>query len=138
MQMDEAFIKDVVDRAAMLLASKGPAAYSELRDQTGPFMFMDTYVFVDTADGIEVVNGAQPSMEGTSLKGLTDVNGKKVADEYIAAAMRDVSAWVDYYWYRPGDHTPSRKQTYVRKVLFGNDTYIVGSGFYVKQGGGPS
>jgi len=108
----------------MLVAAEGPAAFAELRDKTGPFMFMDTY--------------AQPSMEGMNLKGLTDVNGKKLADAYIAAAMRDISAWVDYYWYRPGDHTPSRKQTYVRKVLCGNDTDFVGSGFYVRQGGGPS
>lgn len=47
----------------MLVAAEGPAAFAELRDKTGPFMFMDTY--------------AQPSMEGMNLKGLTDVNGKK-------------------------------------------------------------
>jgi len=131
MQMDKAFIQDVVDRAAALVAARGKDAFPQLRDKTGPFVFMDTYVFVDTPDGVEVVNPAQPSLEGMNLTGLTDPNGKKVADEYIAAALKDGSAWVEYSWYRPGSNTPSRKQTYVRKVQSGRDTYIVGCGLYV-------
>ncbi|MGE5243748.1 MAG: cache domain-containing protein [Betaproteobacteria bacterium] len=133
MQMDKAFVEDVVNRAATLVAARGKDAFGELRDRTGPFVFMDTYVFVDTPEGVELVNPAQPSLEGTSLMGLTDVKGKAVADEYIGAAMKDGSAWVEYYWYKPGQNTPARKQAYVRKVVSGPNTYIVGSGFYVDE-----
>jgi len=56
-----------------------------------------------------------------------------VTDLYIALAMRQGSGWVDYYWYKPGDNAPAPKQTYVRKVQFGSQTYIVGSGLYVDQ-----
>lgn len=132
MQMDKAFIQDVVDRAAALIAIQGKDAFPRLRDRTGPFVFMDTYVFVDTPDGTEVVNAAQPSFEGTNLKGLKDLKGLALADEYISAALRDGSAWVEYWWYRPGTNTPARKQAYVRKVQCGQDTYIVGSGFYME------
>ena len=38
-----------------------------------------------------------------------------------------------YYWYKPGQNTPARKQTFVRKVQSGRDTYIVGSGIYLDQ-----
>jgi len=131
MQMDRAFIEDVVDRAAALVATRGTEAFAQLRDKTGPFVFMETYVFVDRPDGTEVVNPAQPSLEGMNLLGLTDLKGKALADEYIAAAMKEGSAWVEYYWYKPGHNTPARKQAYVRKVQFGQQTYIVGSGFYV-------
>src|SRR5512135_3642694 len=133
MQMDRAFIADVVDRAAALVAERGSAAFPELRDKQGPFVFMDTYVFVNTPDGFEPVNGGQPSMEGKNMLGLTDVKGKKLVDEYIAAAMQNGSAWVDYWWYKPGHNTPARKQTYVKKVQHGADTYIVGSGFYIDE-----
>ena len=92
---------------------------------------MDTYVFVDTPDGIELVNAAQPSLEGRDIIDLKDIKGKALAREYISAAMRDGKAWVEYYWYKPGQNTPARKQVYVRKVQSGKDTYIVGSGFYV-------
>lgn len=96
MKMDKVFIKDVVDRASALVEARGKEAFAHLRDKTGPFVFLDTYVFVDTPDGVEVVNPAQPSVEGMSFKGLKDASGKAVADEYLAAAMKDGTAWVEY------------------------------------------
>jgi signal transduction histidine kinase len=133
MQMDKALIEDVVNHAATLVAEQGKEAFSQLRDKTGPFVFMDTYVFVDSTDGTELVNPAQPSLEGKNLIDLTDVKGKAVTQELIAAAMKDGSAWVDYYWWRPGSNTPARKQSYVQKVQSGQDTYIVGSGVYIEE-----
>ena len=131
MQMDKSFIEDAVNRAAALVADRGKEAFGQLRDKTGPFVFMNTYVFVDTTDGTELVNPAQPSLEGKNLLDLRDLKGKAVAQEYIAAAMKDGSAWVDYYWYKPGSNTPTRKQTYVRKVQAGQDIYVLGSGVYI-------
>ena len=131
MQMDRAFIEDVVGRAAALVAERGSAAFGQLRDRTGPFVFMDTYVFVQSIDGTELVNPAQPGLEGRNLIDHEDLNGKPVVREEIEAAIRNGSAWVDCYWYRPGDNVPARKATYVRKVQSGPDTYIVGSGIYV-------
>ena len=95
MQMDKAFIEDVVNHAAALVADRGKEAFGQLRDKTGPFVFMDTYVFVDTPDGTELVNPAQPSLEGKNLIDLRDLKGKAVVQEEIAAAMKDGSAWVD-------------------------------------------
>jgi signal transduction histidine kinase len=132
MQMDKAFIEDVVNRAAALVAAQGKEAFGQLRDKTGPFVFMDTYVFVQTPDGTELVNPAQPSFEGRNLIDLRDLKGKAVVQEEIAAAMKDGSAWLELYWYKPGQNTPARKQTYVRKVQSGRDTYIVGSGVYLE------
>jgi signal transduction histidine kinase len=85
MQMDEAFIEDVVNRAAALVAERGEDAFGVLRDKTGPFVFMDTYVFVDTPDGTELVNPAQPSLEGKNLIDVKDLRGKAVVRDEIAA-----------------------------------------------------
>ena len=133
MQMDAAFIVDVVDRAATVIAQRGKDAFGELRNRQGPFFFLDTYVFVDSPDGIELVNPGQPSLEGRNIIDLKDLNGKALAREYIAAALENGSAWVDYYWYKPGHNTPARKQAYVRKVQHGQETYIVGSGLYMND-----
>ena len=133
MQMDRAFIEDEVNRAAALVAEQGKQAFGQLRDKTGPFVFMDTYVFVDTPDGTELVNPAQRSLEGRNIIDLHDAKGRPVVREEIAAAMKDGTAWVDLYWYKPGSNNPARKQTYLRKVQSGPDTYIVGSGLYVEQ-----
>jgi signal transduction histidine kinase len=130
MQMDDTLIEDLVRRAADLVADQGKAAFSQLRDKTGPFVFMDTYVFVDSPDGVELVNGAQPSLEGKNLLDMKDVKGKAVAREYIAAAMKNGSAWVEYFWYKPGGNAPARKRAHVRMAKSGQVTYVVGSGVY--------
>ncbi len=63
---------------------------------------------------------------------LKDLKGKAVVQEEIAAATKQGSAWLEHYWYKPGHNTPARKQTYVRKVQSGQETYIVGSGVYME------
>lgn len=133
MQMDKAFIEDVVNRAATLIEERGPAAFGRLRDKKGPFVFMDTYVFVISPDGTERVNPVFPSLEGRNLIDVRDLKGKAAVRDEIAAAMKEGSAWVDFYWYKPGQNTPARKQTFVRKVRSGQDIYIVGSGFYLEE-----
>jgi signal transduction histidine kinase len=133
MQMDKSFIEDVVNHAAELVDAKGKDAFAALRDKTGPFVFMDTYVFVDDINGVELVNPAQPSMEGKNLINVKDTNGKLVVRDYIDAALKHGSAWIDYYWYRPGENTPALKHTYVRKVKYGKETYILGAGLYAED-----
>lgn len=130
MDMNETFIEDVVNRAAALLTSQGREAFGQLRDKTGPYVFLETYVFVYDIEGNEFVNPGQPSLEGKNILEMKDVNGKFPIKDSIAAALKSSSAWVDYYWYRPGHNAPARKHAYVRKVTFGNGTYIVGSGYY--------
>jgi signal transduction histidine kinase len=130
MDMDKTFIEDVVNRAADLVAASGKEAFGQLRDKTGLFVFMDTYVFVNSVEGVERVNPAQPSLEGKNLINEKDLNGKYFVRDYIDAAIKNEGAWVDYYWYRPGENTQARKYTFVRKVKFGTETYIVGAGFY--------
>ncbi len=134
MQMDKPFIEDVVNRAATLVAEEGKAAFAKLRDKRGAFAFMDTYVFVLSPEGVELVNGAMPALEGKNIINLKDLQGKTVIRDEIAAAMTEGSAWMEYYWYQPGDNTMALKETFVRKVQHKGETYIIGSGFYGGQG----
>ncbi len=133
MKMNEAFIEDVVHRASILVADRGSHAFAQLRDKTGPFVFMDTYVFINAPDGTELVNPGLPSLEGKNLMDLTDLKGKATVRDEIAAAIKDGSAWLDMYWYRPGSNTPALKKTYVERVQHGRETYIVGSGLYIDK-----
>ena len=90
-------------------------------------------MFVDAPDGTELVNAGQASFEGRNIIDLKDLNGKALARDYIAAAMKQGSAWVECYWFRPGDNTPARKKAFVRMVQHGQDTFIVGSGLYLND-----
>lgn len=133
MQLDKAFIEDVVGRAAALVAERGKDAFGQLRDRTGPFVFMDTYVFVISPEGTELVNPAFPSFEGRNFIDMKDLAGKPAVRNEIDAALREGSAWVNMSWYKPGQNTPAIKQTFVRKARFGEDAYIVGSGIYTED-----
>ena len=130
MEMDKAFIEDVVNRAAVVVTAKGKEAFGELRDKKGPYVFMDVYVFVDDPNGVELVNPAQPSIEGKNVMDMKDAKGVLLAKEYIDAAMNKGNAWVQYYWYKPGSNEPTLKHSFVKKVTHGEETYILGAGFY--------
>ena len=101
-------------------------------EKNGRFVFMDTYVFVLSTDGTEVVTPLFPTLEGKNLMDLKDVSGKAVAREEIAAAVQHGRAWVDCFWYKPGNNTPARKQTSVRKVQSRSGTFVVGSGLFAE------
>ena len=137
MQMEKTLVEDVVNRAVQLIEGRGTDAFPVLRDKKGPFVFMDTYVFVQRPDGTELVNPAQPSLEGKNLIDLKDLNGKAFVREEIDLALHKDGGWLDCYWYKPGDNKPALKQTFVRKARFHGETVVVGSGVY-PQAGAPS
>jgi signal transduction histidine kinase len=130
--MEKAFVVQEVEAAAALLARQGRAAFDQLRDRSGRFFFHDTYVFVDTPDGVELVNPAFKEVEGRNILELRDREGRPMVREYIRTAMEKGSGWTTYLWPRPDSSTlPERKTTFVRKVtLPGGETLIVGSGLY--------
>ncbi len=131
MPMERMFVADLVDGAVDLIRSEGVDAFDVLRDQTGPYRFRDTYVFVIDEQGTEIVNPPQPTLEGRNLWDLQDADGKFVNREIVGALDAKESAWVDYLWPKPGETEPSRKSSYVKKTELDGQTLIVGSGLYL-------
>jgi signal transduction histidine kinase len=37
---------------------------------------------------------------------------------------------MDYMWPKPGETEPSKKLVYVKKIIVGQDTLIVGTGYF--------
>jgi signal transduction histidine kinase len=131
--MEAGLLEDLVQRASTLVAARGREAFPLLRDRKGPFAFMDTYVFVETPTGLELVNPVHPFLEGRYLVGMKDLGGHDLVREEIDAAVRQGEAWVEGTWYRPGDNVPARKRTYVMRTVHDGEVYIVGSGYYVEE-----
>ncbi|MEB3322872.1 MAG: cache domain-containing protein [Synechococcaceae cyanobacterium] len=131
-RMEKAFVVEEVEAAAALLERRGRAGFDQLRDRRSRFFFHDTYVFVDTPDGVEVVNPAFPEVQGRNLLELRDVQGRPMVRDYIRLALEQGSGWTTYLWPRPeSPGLPARKFTYVRKVVLPDgETLIVGSGLY--------
>lgn len=130
MRVEPVFVIHTVEEAAALLQREGREGFDTLRDKSSPFFYYNTYVFVTSPEGVELVNPAFPSLEGRLMIDTRDARGKLLVKNYIEAAQRRGSAWVSYYWPRPGTREPVRKLTYVKRVLVGNEYLIVGSGIY--------
>ena len=129
--MEKAFLIEEVEEAAALLQQQGRSAFATLRDKKSRFFFHDTYVFVTSATGIELVNPAFPAIEGRNLWDITDSTGKYIVRDYIGVALKQGSGWATYHWPRPEmPHIDAIKTTYVKKVMVGGEPMIVGAGMY--------
>lgn len=122
--------KELVDKAAALIDSKGKAAFAEFRIKGSEWFHGDTYLFAYDRNANVLLNPAFPAREGTNVHGQKDANGKLFHDAMIHTAETTGSGWVDYMFPRPGQTEPSHKWTYVRAVTIDGVPGLVGSGFY--------
>ncbi|MDD5136875.1 MAG: cache domain-containing protein [Candidatus Omnitrophica bacterium] len=137
-KVEDRFLTDAVDAAVGLIEKEGPAAFGKLRDKSGQFVFLGTYIFVDTPEGVEVVNGGFPDVEGQNIFDYKDANGKFLTREVIDTALNKGSGWVDYLWPKPGETKSSKKHTYVKRAVYGDKKFAVAAGAYIKDGSAPA
>jgi len=121
---EKQFIIEMVHDAVDLIKQKGKAAFKEFKDESNPFAFRDSYIFIFKDDGTAVVDPAFPSLEGRSLLKY------KVICQMIERIKGKEYVWVSYLRPKPGDVKPSKKLAYLRAVTIGKDRYIVGSDFF--------
>ena len=130
MRMEKAFIVDMVNDAAAMLQKQGRQGYGLLRDRHGDYYFKETYIFVTSFKGREIVNPAFPMLEGRSVINTVDAKGKAFVRAYIKALQEQDSAWVTYRWPKPGETIPSQKEVYVKKIVIDGEPLVIGSGVY--------
>ena len=130
MPLGRTFIIDLVEKAAGMLNELGRAGFSRLQDDSDEFIFMDTYVFVVALNGVEYVNPAFPSLEGRNLLDYMDAAGNFLVKEMIEKTEDAASAWVEYFWPRPGSGESVKKLAYVRRISVDDEIMIIGAGLY--------
>ena len=102
-----------------------------IQDKNGPFMKgEEMYVYAGSTDMVTLL--AHPVMPdklvGPDLANWPDKRGKLFFNELIDVALTKGEGWVNYWWPKPGEETPSLKSTYVLKVP-GEAAYFA-SGIY--------
>ena len=113
---------------------------NELRREGGPWRRGSTYLYILTEQGYVVFHGARPDQEGHIQIEREDRNGFKFVKALVDAATSG-GGYVEYYWDDPaveGDEDlGSAKVGYAvaftapeEVPVYGNQTMIVGSGFY--------
>ncbi len=131
---EKAFIVLKVREAAQLIEQKGEKAFSEFRKNDSTWYRGDFYIFVWKTDGERLVYPPDLNLEGQDVSNLTDINGKPIGKLFIETALSKTGeGWVSYEWPKPGETQPSTKYSFIKRAVYGNETYLVGSGFYVND-----
>ena len=123
----------LVDKAAALTESKGKTAFPEFKKKGSEWLKRETYIFIADMNGTILMHPANPELETKSIIDLKDANGKAFMREFIETAKGKGSGWVDYMWPKPGEKSPSKKRSYVKRTKMPDgEMVIVGAGAYIK------
>jgi signal transduction histidine kinase len=109
----------------------GKSAFIMLRDSTSEFVYKDTYVFVLDTLGNVIVNLGTPGIEGQNLMDTRDPSGKYFVREMVRTVLDKCEGWVEYQWPKPGSTIPVRKYSFVKRIIYRGETFVVGTGIYL-------
>jgi signal transduction histidine kinase len=116
--------------AAQLITEKGmDAAFQELQNKDGKFVWKDSYVFVLDFAGTHLTHPLRPESVGKNVVEFK-VDGKFVVKEMIEVAKTKGEGWVEYMYPKPAElkkpekeRILSKKITYIYRVP-GKDMFV--------------
>jgi cytochrome c len=126
---DEVVAK-VKEAATMIINEGQDAAFKEINNKEGKFVWKDTYVFVMDLEGTLL---ARPFRQQGIGENLMDWKDKSDSPRYPIKEMVDLAkgkgeGWVEYMYPKPNEEAPSEKISYVYRVPGQN--LFVGAGIY--------
>ena len=102
-----------VKEAVNLIKEKGAeTALAIIRDKNGPFVWKDSYVVVTTMNGKMLAHPYVPKLEGREMARAKDAKGKLFQAELDNLVKKNGSGWIEFWWVKPNEKTPSRKVTF--------------------------
>jgi signal transduction histidine kinase len=128
---EEIFAK--VKEAATMITNKGQdAAFKEINNKEGKFVWKDTYVFVMDLGGTLLARAYQQQGIGKNWSKWQDKSDppKQPVQEMCDLAKKKGEGWVEYMYPKPGGdyNAPSKKISYIYRVPGQN--LCVGAGIY--------
>ena len=130
--MEKVFIETMVNDAIDVLQHEDKVkAFTRFNSSADKFIFLDSYIFIKTFEGVELVNPIFPQMIGESLIDKQDANGKYFVREELKILQNQESCWMDYMWSKPGAKEPSLKISYLKKTEVKGEIFVVGAGYYL-------
>lgn len=123
-------VRSLVNQAVELIKREGQTAVEIIGDKNGRFYTKDSYVFVTSETGADLINPAFKEIEGMPPEAYSDETSKEAQIAIVNAVKDKDSAWVEYLWPKPGEAKPSKKISYLKKIIVNGKVRIVGAGFY--------
>jgi signal transduction histidine kinase len=128
-------VSNLVREAAILVQEKGEEAFPQIREK-GKFYADDFYVFVWKVEGDNITRIVFPpdlSQEGTDVSDYKDDNNVSITNMFVTIANSGKGeGWSGQYLRtNPLDNKIEKKVTYIKKVVYGDTTFILGGGYYL-------
>ena len=93
----------LVRDAAAVLEERGEGGFPDFRRKGSRWLRDDLYFFALNPEGIRVLHGAMPEMEGEDVHEIRDVLGRPLGEMCLdVASTPSGEGWVHYMWPRPG------------------------------------
>jgi signal transduction histidine kinase len=132
LQVDRRFVTELVDMAVARLQEDGHAALKLIRQHDGPFVYLQTQVFVINTRGDVLADPLYPELERRNQINLKSADGRPIQRDLVQLIETESAGWrTGYLWPRPGSGKPGHKDIYMRRVELKRETLGVGSGLYV-------
>ena len=112
----QAVAQQMLDRAVEAFALDPATTMSQIQDPANPlYRDGDMYVFILDKSGVMVAHGATPSLVGTDIHTLIDVQGTNLG-ELFTDNHSAYGKWLEYWWPNPASATeePELKATWAR------------------------
>ena len=125
----------LVNEAATLVQQNGEGAFPQFRAK-GKFYTDDVYIFVWKVEGDKITRIVFPpdlTQEGTDVSDYKDDNNVSITNMFMTIANSDKGeGWSGQYLKtNPNDNKIEKKVTYIKKVVQGDTTYVIGAGYYI-------
>ncbi|MBB1077506.1 cache domain-containing protein [Rhodoferax sp. 4810] len=122
--------KALLTNAVEAVKQDPKAAFTKFNDLNGGYIRDDLYVFVvGIDDHVMYASGTSPRLIGRKVDQLTDIDGKRIFPQSIAAAKARGNAEIQYTWVNPATGRHESKISYLERV----GDYAVGVGYYLPQ-----
>jgi signal transduction histidine kinase len=126
----EEVIEKVKEAATMIIKEGQDAAFTEINNKEGKFVWKDTYVFVFDLKGTLVARAFRQRGIGMNLMNWQDKSDppRQPIKEMVELAKAKGEGWVGYMYPKPGEEAPSKKMSFIYRVPGKN--LFVGAGIY--------
>ena len=108
--------------AARLITEKGmDAAFQELQNKDGKFVWKDSYVYVLDFTGIHLTHPLRPNMVGKNVLESKLPDGRFLVKELIEMAKAKGEGWIEYMYPKPEElakPTPFKEKIFSRKLAY--------------------
>lgn len=114
---------ELVDKAAKYLAENESESAFSAFSHGKEFVSGELYVFAYNKEGVCLADGEAPSFIWADMNDYKDIYGVPVVQSILDVAKKG-DGWVTYQWRN------ATKVSYVKSVEKGEDTFILGVGYY--------